>query len=181
MSAEYGFRGARFEVKTNVERSENLGEDNGCAEDKDHGVEDDGERALTFHLVVIGTVAVENGDEGDGGGAADEEVVDEFGEVEGDVVGVGVMADAESVGDELFAQETEYARGKSGESEEQSCRGCSVAVRGAKKIKGTTSAWRDGRIGVFVYSHAELILSAEIMLWGSGGGSLAGRDWKTFS
>ena len=67
-------------------------------------------RPLAFVFVVVGAVAIEDGDEGDGGCAADEEIVDPLGKVEGDVVGVCVVARAELVGDVLVADEADDAR-----------------------------------------------------------------------
>ena len=88
---------------------------------------------------LLDAVAVEDGDEGDGGGSADEEVVDPFGEIEGDVVGVGVVACAELVGDVLVADEADDAGEESGESKQEGCGGCGVAVRGAKKGEGAAT------------------------------------------
>ncbi len=96
-----------IEVDADVEGGEDLCEEDGSAEDDDHGVEDDGEGAFAFGLVVVGAVALEDGDEGDGGGSTDEEVVDQFGEEEGYVVGVGVMTRSELVGDVLVADEAD--------------------------------------------------------------------------
>ena len=126
--AEDALRGGWVEVDAGEEWGEDFGEEDGCAEDDDHGVEDDGEGALAFGFVVVGAVAVEDGDEGDGGGAADEEVVDPLGEVEGDVVGVGVVACAEFVGDVLVADEADDSGEERGESEEEGGGGGGVAV-----------------------------------------------------
>ena len=125
---EDAFGGGGVEVKADVIGGKDLGEDDGGAKDENHGVEDDGERSLAFGLVVVGAIAFEDGDEGDGGCAADEKVVDELGEVEGYVIGVGVVACAELVGDELVADEADDAREERGESEEQGrgCRGVAV-------------------------------------------------------
>ena len=107
------------EIDAGEEWGEDLGEEDGAAEDDDHGVEDDGEGAFAFGFVVVGAIAVEDGDEGDGGGSADEEIVDPLGEVEGYVVGVGVVACAEFVGDVLVADQADDAREESGEGEEK--------------------------------------------------------------
>ncbi len=130
------------EVDAGEERGEDFGEEDGAAEDDDHGVEDDGEGALAFGFVVVGAVAVEDGDEGDGGGSADEEVVDPLGEVEGYVVGVGVVACAELVGDVLVADKADDAGEESGESKKEGCRGCGVTVRWAKKSEGAADGVR---------------------------------------
>jgi len=152
VGAENSFGRCGIEVDANVVRSEDLGNEDGSAEDKDHSVEDDRERAFPFHLVVIGAVAVEDRDEGDGGGSADEEIVDKFGKKEGYVVGVGLGASSEAVGDELFAHKSDDARGKSGKSEQEGGGGRRVTMRGSKEIE-RASARSDGRIGVFIYSH----------------------------
>ena len=56
-----------------------FGDEDGCAEDHDHGVEDDGDGAVAALFVACGLVAVEDGDERDGGDAADEEVGEHVG------------------------------------------------------------------------------------------------------
>ena len=137
--AEDSLWGRGVEVDAGEEWGEDLGEQDGAAEDDDHGVENDGERAFAFGFVVGGAVAVEDGDEGDGGGAADEEVVDPLGEVEGYVVGVGVVAGAELVGDVLVADEADDSGEESGEGEEEGGGGRGVAVRGAKKSEGAAA------------------------------------------
>ena len=67
---------------------EDFGEQNTGAEDDDHGGENYGEGAVAAVFVAGFAIAVEDGNEGDGGGAADEEVVEEVGEGEGGAVGV---------------------------------------------------------------------------------------------
>ena len=106
-------------------------------------------------------VAGEDGDEGDGGGAADEQGGDEVGELEGDVVGVGGGAGAEGVGDVLIADEADHA-GEEGEgAEEESGGGGGVAGgRGGERRGGQGRGrgggplrWRLGRrvgLGVMV-------------------------------
>ncbi len=131
--AEDSLRGGWVEVDAGEEWGEDLGEEDGGPEDDDHGVEDDGEGAFAFGFVVGGAVAVEDGDEGDGCCAADEEVVDPLGEVEGHVVGVGVVASAEFVGDVLVADEADDSGEERGEGEEEGGGGGGVTVRGAKK------------------------------------------------
>ena len=137
--AEDSLRGGRVEVDAGEEWGEDFGEEDGGAEDDDHGVEDDGESSLAFGFVVVGAVAVEDGDKGDGGGTADEEVVDPLGEIEGHVVGVGVVAGAEFVGDVLVADEADDSGEERGESEEKGGGGGGVAVRGAKKSEGAAA------------------------------------------
>jgi hypothetical protein len=100
---EEAFGRGGVEVDAGEERGEDLGEQDGEAENDGHGVEDDGEGSLAFGLVVLGAVAVEDGDEGDGGCAADEQVVDPLGEVEGNVVCVGGVSGSETPGDVLIA------------------------------------------------------------------------------
>ena len=177
VGAEDAFGRGGVEVEADVVGGEDLGEDDGGAEDEDHGVEDDGEGALAFGFVVVGAVAVEDGDEGDGGCSADEEVVDELGEVEGYVVGVGVVACAEFVGDELVADEADDAGEERGEGEEEGRGGGGVAVRWAKKVEVAAGLIGSGlwglrrfedRIGFVVCGHrvADLILSVGLMLMG---------------
>jgi len=70
-------------------------------------------------FVVAGlTIAVEDGDEGDGGGAADEEVVEEVGESEGGAVGVLRGSCSEEGVDVADADEREDA-GEDGAGHEQ--------------------------------------------------------------
>src|SRR5271170_1012535 len=96
-----------IEVDASEGGSIDFGEEDSSAEDDSHRVENDGEGTLAFGFVVGGAIAVEDGDEGDGGGSADEEVIEQLGEDEGDVVGVGVVACAELVGDVLVADEAD--------------------------------------------------------------------------
>jgi hypothetical protein len=137
--AEDALRRRGVEIDAGEEWGEDFGEKDRGAEDDDHSVEDDGEGAFAFGFVVGGAVAVEDGDEGDGGCAADEEVVDPLGEVEGYVVGVGVVACAEFVGDVLVADEADDAGEQCGEGEEESGGGGGVAVGRAKKSEGAAA------------------------------------------
>ena len=192
---EDAFGRGGIEVEADVVGGEDLGEDDGGAEDEDHGVEDDGEGAFAFELVVVGTVALENSDEGDRGGAADEEVVDELGEIEGYVVGVGVVACAELVGDELIANEADDAGEERGQGEEQGCGCCGVAVRWAQEVQdaaarfdrlGSSGGFErlEDRIGFVVCCHRvdDLILSVGLMLMGLAEvvRFAEERDWRTF-
>ncbi len=111
--AEQAFGRVGIEVDAGEERGEDLGQQDSDAEHQHHGVEDDGKRAFAFGLVVVSAIAVEDGDEGDGGCAADEEVADPLGQIEGDVVGVRAVACAELVGDVLVAHQADDAREQS--------------------------------------------------------------------
>ena len=106
----------RRKVDTDVKGGEDLGEEDGGAEDDDHGVEDDGERALPFVFVVVGAIPFKDGDEGDGSRSAYEEVVDQLWEIKSCVVGVGTVGCAEFVGDILLADEANDAGEECGES-----------------------------------------------------------------
>ncbi len=135
LGGEDAFGRVGIEVEADVVASEDLAEDDSGAEDEHHGVEDDGERSLAFALVVVGAVALEDGDEGDGSCPADEEVVDEFGEVKGYVVSVGIVACAELVGDELIADEADDAREERGQGKEKGRGRGSVAMRWMKEVQ----------------------------------------------
>ncbi len=194
MGGEDAFGRVGIEVEADVVAGEDFAEDDGGAEDEHHGVEDDGEGAFAFGFVVVGAVALEDGDEGDGGRSADEEIVDELGEVEGYVVGVGAVACAEFVGDELIADEADDSREERGEGKEQGRGCCGVAVRWAQEVEWV-AAWFEGlgnrggfqrfkdRIGFVVCGHrvADLILSVGLMLVGWQGWFIAEEiGWRTF-
>ena len=88
-------------------------------EDDEHGGEDDGECAVAALFVAGFAVAVEDGDEGDGGCSADEEVGEEVGEFEGGAVGVLGDAGAEEEVDVFDADEGEDSREDGREHEEE--------------------------------------------------------------
>ena len=81
-AARDGIGAEAFVGEPDVLRGEDFGEQDAGAEHDEHGGEDDGERAIAAFFVAGLAVAVEDGDEGDGGCAADEEVVEEVGEGE---------------------------------------------------------------------------------------------------
>ena len=72
-------RGEAVEFITGIDGSEDLCEQYGGAENEDHGIEYDGEGVVATFFVSVGTIAVEDGDERDGGYAADEEVGEHVG------------------------------------------------------------------------------------------------------
>ena len=94
-------------------------------------------------------VAVEDGDDGDGGGAADEEVVDEVGEGEGGLVGVLLDARAPDVVDVLDADEREEAGGERAGHQKNGggaggvllVGGCGAGHRARTILRGM---WREG-------------------------------------
>ena len=65
------------------------------AQHERHGGEDDGHDALALGFAALLAIAGEHGDEGDGGGSADEEVGEHVGQLEGGVEGVGGGAASE--------------------------------------------------------------------------------------
>ena len=102
-----GFRVEAGEKGAGVEGGEELREEDGEAEDDEHGIEDDRQGAVCSGVVSCVAVAVEDGDEGDAGYAADEEVADHVGKLEGGGVGVGQVACAEDVGNVFGADQGE--------------------------------------------------------------------------
>ena len=68
-----------FIEEPDIGGSEDFAEEDADSEHNQHGGEDDGERAVAALFVAGFAIAVEDGDDGDGGRAADEEVGDEVG------------------------------------------------------------------------------------------------------
>ena len=89
--AERGFlRVKAVEPPAHVPGSKDFGENDGRAQHQVHGGEDDGERTLAFGLAAGLAIAGEDGDEGDGGRAADQEIGDHVGQHESGIEGVGL-------------------------------------------------------------------------------------------
>jgi hypothetical protein len=121
--AEGGFEGVVAEAfvgEENVFRGEDFGEENAYTEDDEHGGEDDGERSVAAFFVARFAVPVEDGDEGDGGGSADEEVGEEIGEFEGGAVGILGDACAEEDVNVFDADEGQDSRKNGREHEKES-------------------------------------------------------------
>ena len=79
--AEGGFlRVETAEPPAHEPGSKDFGQNDGRAQNQVHGGEDDGERTLAFGLAPGLAIAGEDGDEGDGGRAADEKVGDHVGQ-----------------------------------------------------------------------------------------------------
>ena len=74
----------------NVQGRKDLGQHDSGAQNEVHGGQDDRERALPLCFASCLPIAREDGDKGDGGGAADQEVRDHVGQHEGGVQGVGL-------------------------------------------------------------------------------------------
>ena len=69
------------EPPAHVPGGKDFGQNDGRAQHQVHGGENDGERALAFGLAAGLAIAGEDGDEGDGGRAADQEVGDHVGQI----------------------------------------------------------------------------------------------------
>ena len=162
-SAERGFGGIVAEAfigEQDVLRGEDLGEQHANAEDDEHGGEDDGECAVAPFFVAGFAVAVEDGDERDGGGAADEEVGEQVREFEGGAVGVLGDAGAEERVDVFDADESEHAGEDGREHEENRGGECGVRCR-------ETEQSQEGAVGSGGF---------EMTGWGTAGSGMMGSS-----
>jgi hypothetical protein len=169
--AEGGLEGIVAEAfvgKKDVLGGEDFGQENADAEDDEHGGEDDGERAVAAFFVAGFAVTVEDGDERDGGGSADEEVGEEVGKFEGGAVGVLRDACAEEEVDVFDADEGKDSRENGREHEEEGGGVCAVSGGGFEESQGVAACSLCRRVWVWVGRHGrvELILSAGLMLMG---------------
>ena len=114
-----GVAGKAGEEEADVGGGKELGEEDGCAQDEEHRRENDGQGFLRFGFLTALTVAGEHGDEGDGGGAADEEVRKGVGKLEHGAEGVGGRAFAEEKGNVLDADERDDLGKKGGSGEQE--------------------------------------------------------------
>ncbi len=135
------------EPLVHVPGREELGEHDGGAEHQIHGGEDDGERALAVGFAAGIAVAGEDGDEGDGGRAADEEVGDHVGQREGGEEGIGLHAAAEEPGDVEIAHQAEDAGEQRGGHEQHGGGEDRVGVRGAQHAEQARPARCGGAVG----------------------------------
>src|ERR1035438_10190051 len=110
-------------------RREDFGED--CASDQDRGHygDDDGEGFLRVRLALFGQEPRVDGDEGDGGGASGDDVVEPVGEGEGGYVGGGLLAGTEGVGDVGLADVSDDALQGDGRLQQESRGERGVLVR----------------------------------------------------
>ena len=146
--AEERALGGEFgEGDAGVEGGEELGDQDGDGEDDHHGVEDDGERAVCALFVAGVAVAVEDGDEGDGGYSADEEVAEHVGELEGGVVGVGGLAGAEDVVDVFCADEAEDSGEEGGGHDEEGGGEGGVRVGETQPVEPACWCWAGVGLG----------------------------------
>ena len=184
--AERGLEGIvteSFVGEQDVLGGEDFGEENADAEDDEHGGEYDGERAVAAFFVAGFAVAVEDSDERDGSGSADEEISEEVWEFEGGAVGVLSDACTEEEVDVFDADEGQESRQNGREHEEEGSGVSAVSGRGFEESEGIATWGCDGRVGVFVGGHgvAELILSARAYAVGWRGWFAFGETaWKIF-
>jgi hypothetical protein len=106
-----------IEPPAHIPGGEDFGEDDGRAQHQAHGGEDDGERALAFGVASLFAIPCEDGDERDGGRAADEEVGDHVGQDEGGIESIGFHAATEEPDDVFDAHQADDARQDSGHHE----------------------------------------------------------------
>ena len=113
-----GMRAETLVGEQEILRGEDFAEQDAAAEHDQHGGEDDGERAVAALFVAGLAIAVEDGDERDGGRTADEEVGEQVGKLEGGLVGVLLGPGAPELVDDLDADEAEQAGGDGAEHQQ---------------------------------------------------------------
>ena len=123
------------EPQVNVPGSEDLGEHDGRAQHQVHGGEDDGERTLALGFAPGLAIAGEDGDEGDGGRAADQEIRDHVGQDKGGIESVGLDAAAEEPSDIFDAHQPDDAREKRGNHQQDGGGKDAVRVGGMQEAK----------------------------------------------
>jgi len=96
-----------FVGKQDVLRRKDFGQQDADTEDNKHGGEDDGEGSVASFFVAGFAIAVEDRDQRYGGCAADEEVGEQVGKLEGCAIGVLCDARAEEGVDVFDADECE--------------------------------------------------------------------------
>ena len=96
--------------EANEGRGEEHEHDGGHSEHQRHKVEHDKQNTLTFGLFIALTIAVEDGDKGDGDGPSNQEVVHEVGQAKGGHVRIGMWTRAEEPGDVLASAKADDAR-----------------------------------------------------------------------
>ncbi len=117
------------EPPVDVPGRDDLGDQNRRAKHEVHGGEDDGEGALAIGLAAGVAIAGEDGDKGDGGRAADEEVGDHVGQHEGGIEGVGCHAAAKEPHNVLHPDKANDARQEGGDHQQHGSRESRVRVR----------------------------------------------------
>ena len=150
LHAECGFlRVKSVEPPVNVPGREDLGQHDGRAQHQVHGGENDRERPLAFRLASGFSIAGEDGDKGDGGGAAHQKIGDHVGQNESGVEGVGLHSAAEQPDDVFDPHQADDARQKCGaisttvaEKTECACEGRSRSDRASTASVREGWGWR---------------------------------------
>ena len=102
------------EPPAHVPGREDFREHDGRAQHEVNGGKNHGERAVAFGLAALLAIAGEDGDKGDGGRAADEEIGDHVGQDESGIEGIGLSAAAEEPDNVLDPYQSDEARQKRG-------------------------------------------------------------------
>jgi hypothetical protein len=123
-----------FISEQNILGRKDFGQQNAETEHKEHGGEDDGERAVAPFFVAGFAIAIEDGDERDGGCATDEEIGEQIGEFKRCAVGVLRDSGAEQGVDVFDADEGkdtgEHRRKHEQEGSGEDAVGCGRAKEG---------------------------------------------------
>ncbi len=123
-------------------RSEDFGEDGADPQHDRHHGDDDGEGLLRVLFFVLREEAGVDGNEGDGGGAAGDNVVQPVGNGETGDVGIGLRAGAEGPGDVGLADVSDDARRHDGRHQQQRGRKGAVLVRRPEMAEETVHSRR---------------------------------------
>ena len=89
-----------------VEGRKNFAEDDGCAQHQQHGAENDGHCLFALVFAALFAVATEDGDEGNGSGAACQQIGEHVGQLKRGGVGIGERTRAEQERDDLDAHQS---------------------------------------------------------------------------
>ena len=141
VDAERGFgRVKTVEPPVHEQGGEKFGDEDGRAEHEKHGVEDDGERTLAFNLAALTLVACEDGDERDGGRAANQEVSNHVRELKRCQECVRLHAASKDPGDVHVAQHTEETGHGREDHQDDGGGECGVGVSGLEDAQNTGQA-----------------------------------------
>src|SRR5439155_2838536 len=162
-------------------RRRELERDDARHDDQRHDGGDDREHVVAARLVILLEVARVDGDEGDRERAAGHDVIEEIGDGEGGVEGVGGAGGAEQRGDDRVAQKAEHARQQDGQDEQRrgeadllagGGRGHRLVIRQSRRRARLRAGLPDrrfdaeagiGRLGVGVVHERELGLDGGLL------------------